>query len=93
MATKDYKGKVIDTMLISQFLFPERPGGHSLEAWGEKLGFPKVEHEDWSVFTPEMLHRCDTDVTLTYLVYQALCKEAGEQIEGLSIPPYIIKEQ
>ena len=84
----NYKGLVVDTMLISQFLFPERPGGHSLEAWGQRLGYPKVEHEDWSVFTPEMLHRCEVDVELTAMVYEMLCSEAGETIEGLSIHEY-----
>jgi len=89
----NYKGRVIDTMLMSQFLYPERPGGHSLESFGQKLGFPKVEHEDWSVFTPEMLHRCETDVTLTSMVYQALCSEAGETIEGFSLPEYRFYKQ
>lgn len=84
----DYQGKVIDTMILSQLLYPERPGGHSLAAWGERLGFPKVEHEDWSKYTPEMLHRCEVDVALTRLVYEALCNEAGEETEGMFIPEY-----
>lgn len=84
----DYQGKVIDTMILSQLLYPERPGGHSLAAWGERLGFPKVEHEDWSQYSPEMLNRCEVDVVITRLVYEALCKECGEQIEGVHIGEY-----
>lgn len=83
-----YGGKVIDTMILSQILYPERPMGHSLAAWGERLGFPKVEHEDWSQYSDEMLHRCEVDVIITRLVYEALCKEAGEVIEGTPISEY-----
>jgi len=32
----------VDTLLLSQFLDPDRLGGHSLEAWGERLGYPKM---------------------------------------------------
>ena len=84
----NYQGKVIDTMILSQLLYPERPMGHSLAAWGERLGFPKVGHEDWSQFSDEMLHRCEVDVELTRLVYEALCKEAGEEVEGIYVPEY-----
>jgi hypothetical protein len=31
----------IDTMHLSQFLYPDRLNGHSLEAFGELLGYPK----------------------------------------------------
>ena len=82
----DYHGTIIDTMILSQLLFPERPGGHSLAAWGERLGFAKVEHEDWSQYSEEMLHRCEVDVSLTKMVYEALCSEAGGTFEGGSIP-------
>ena len=84
----DYHGKVIDTMILSQLLFPERPGGHSLAAWGERLGFAKVEHEDWSQYSEDMLHRCEVDVALTHMVYEALCNEAGGTFEGVPIPEY-----
>jgi len=84
----DYSGKVIDTMLWSQYLYPERPGGHSLEAWGDRLGYAKVEYEDWSTYTPEMLHRCEVDTALTQMVYRVLCQEADEEIEGFFIPEY-----
>lgn len=44
-------------------------GPHSLAAWGYRLGRGKVEHEDWSTFTPEMMHRCVEDVEITHLLY------------------------
>ena len=84
----DYHGTIIDTMILSQLLYPERPGGHSLAAWGERLGFPKVEHEDWSQYSKEMLHRCEVDVELTRLVYETLCNEAGEMFVGTPMAKY-----
>lgn len=47
-------------------------GPHSLAAWGYRLGRGKVEHEDWSVFSPEMMHRCAEDVEITHLLYNYL---------------------
>jgi hypothetical protein len=69
--------KVSDTLLISQILNYKRFGndGHSLAAWGESLGYPKVEHEDWSQYSEEMRVRCETDVTLNFKVYQKLLTE------------------
>lgn len=68
--------KVYDTMLMSQVLDYDRFGGkHSLAVWGEYLNRPKVEHEDWSQYSLEMLHRCRVDVELNVEVYEVLIKE------------------
>jgi DNA polymerase-1 len=53
-------------------------GPHSLAAWGYRVGRGKVEHDDWSVFTPAMMHRCIEDVEITELVYLELLKEMKE---------------
>ena len=85
----DYKGKILDTVLMSRELFKNIPipetmkedykehskkldGPHSLAAWGYRLGRGKVEHEDWSVFSPEMMHRCAEDVEITHLLYKRI---------------------
>jgi DNA polymerase I-like protein with 3'-5' exonuclease and polymerase domains len=41
-------------------------GSHSIEAWGARLGIPKVgaDIEDWSEWTPEMQERCVGDTTI-----------------------------
>jgi hypothetical protein len=36
--------KIIDTLVLSKVLNPDRFGGHSIEAWGERLKLPKI---DW----------------------------------------------
>lgn len=51
-------------------------GAHGLENWGYIVGRGKVEHEDWSRLTEDMLHRCIEDVEITDLVDNYLKKEA-----------------
>jgi DNA polymerase-1 len=88
----EYKGKVLDTVLLSRELYKNVPvpeqmkidyaergkkldGPHSLAAWGYRLGRGKVEHEDWSAYSPAMMHRCAEDVEITYLVYLEMKKK------------------
>ena len=80
-----YKGIVFDTLIFSQLLKPERYGGHSLGRFGELLHYPKVEHENWETYSPEMLHRCKTDVELNVKVYHMLQREASEEIKGVRL--------
>jgi hypothetical protein len=49
-------------------------GPHSLENWGYYLGLGKIEYEDWSKFTPEMLERCKGDVEITERLYKYFLK-------------------
>lgn len=47
-----------DTLVASRTIFPDRPGGHSLEALGKSLGVLKGDfgkQDDWSVFTEDMM--------------------------------------
>jgi len=39
---------IVDTLVLSRLADPSRSGGHSLRNWGNILGFPKGDHEDWS---------------------------------------------
>ncbi len=41
-------------------------GSHKLEAWGHRLGFPKLHTgiTDWSVWTPEIQERCEGDTAI-----------------------------
>lgn len=81
----EYKGKKVDTLVLSRLLNPKRPvppicpiknKPHSIETWGYRVGRGKPEHEDWSVFSEDMLHRCTEDVEILALVYKELMKEA-----------------
>jgi len=54
-----------------------KAGPHSVEAWGYRFGRAKPEHEDWSQFSDEMLHRCTEDVEIQHLIYTTLLEEAS----------------
>jgi len=63
---------LIDTFVLSQWYDPRILGGHSLEAWGHRLNFPKGEFNDFSRFTPAMLAYCRQDTRLGAKLYAAL---------------------
>lgn len=63
-----------DTLILSRLLNVGRIGGHSLEAWGHTLQFPKGNYNDFSKFTMEMLEYCKNDVELNAKVYLELRK-------------------
>lgn len=70
--------QVYDTLVLSRLLDPENRY-HALADWGVKLGHPKVEHEEWDRFSPEMVHRCEEDVAITIKVYNTLRKRAAKE--------------
>jgi DNA polymerase-1 len=86
----EFLGEKIDTLLMSRMQRPNRvlppmcknklAGPHSVEAWAYRVGEDrKIEHEDWSKFSEEMLARCVRDCELQYKIYLALLEEgAGE---------------
>jgi hypothetical protein len=83
----EWKSKplILDTLVLSRFLHPERYGGHSLAAWGERLNFPKTDFTDFTTYTPEMLEYCKNDVLLNYRVLIELLKEFKEKYNGATI--------
>ena len=42
--TKIKLNQVYDTLIVSRLLDPSRENGHSLEAWGQTLGFHKIDY-------------------------------------------------
>lgn len=84
--------RIVDTYVLSQLYSPNLVGGHSLEAWGHKLKYPKGEWSDFSRFTPEMLRYCKRDTRLTALLFLRLSArmaqvgftERGCQLEHLA---------
>lgn len=92
----EYKGKKIDTLVLSRLLNPKRTlpfncpnkriGPHSVEAWGYRVGRGKPEHEDWSKFSEDMLHRCSEDVEIQFMIYDELMKETSKGDWSVAIP-------
>lgn len=64
--------QVIDTLVVSRLRDFRMDGGHSLENWGERLGFKKHYFKDFSQYTPEMLAYCKQDVEVNYRVFKEL---------------------
>jgi len=67
--------RIEDTMILSQLTNPVRDGGHSLEAWGGRLGFNKIDFHDFSCLSQEMIDYCIRDVELTERLYITLQPE------------------
>lgn len=76
-ATNLFPFWLMDTMILSQLLNPDRPldhkaynqglgatGPHSIAAHGIRMGRHKPEHDDWSHLSPEMIVRNTEDVAI-----------------------------
>jgi len=89
--------KVRDTLVMSRLWNPQLEGGHSLRAWGERLGDYKDEFTDFDGgLTGEMIKYCKQDVHVTSLLYARLTREL--QNYGVSVDlehriAYIMKKQ
>jgi len=61
---------------MSRLFNPVRENGHSLKAWGWRVGCLKQEQpKDFDSYTPEMLEYCIQDVKLNEAVYNYLINE------------------
>ena len=69
--TKFKLSNVEDTLIMSRLFNPEREGGHSLDAWGQKLGHNKIEFHDFDQYSEEMLEYCKGMCLLlrSYIIY------------------------
>ena len=57
--------RCIDTLILSTLYSPSLVGGHSLGAWGERFKKPKIEFNDFSNLSEEMVTYCHMDVEIT----------------------------
>lgn len=71
--------RILDTLVLSRTLYTDRAGGHSLESYGERLGFPKLNPPGFDAVTPDLLSYCERDVELNYRVLLLL---EGERKTG-----------
>jgi DNA polymerase I-like protein with 3'-5' exonuclease and polymerase domains len=70
------KSQVIDTLVLSRLYNPSLEDGHSLAAWGNRLGFPKGDFTDFDGgLTDEMLQYCILDTKVTAELYKHLTQE------------------
>lgn len=67
-------GSLIDTLVLSTLYSPSIQGGHSLGAWGERLGKEKGDFKEFDKFSQEMLEYCHQDVAITCELFKKLVK-------------------
>jgi DNA polymerase I len=68
--------KVRDTLVMSRLLDPQLEGGHSLRAWGERIGEYKDDFTDFDGgLSHEMVTYCKQDVTVTAELYRRLDRD------------------
>jgi hypothetical protein len=67
------KAKIVDTLALSWYLYPERLQ-HGLEGWGEDFNIPKPPIIDWT--NPELIdeyrHRCEEDVKINTRLWKKM---------------------
>ena len=67
--------KITDTLIRSRLFNPDRYGGHSLDAWGKKLGEYKGNFHNFDSYSDEMVTYCIQDTNVTALIFKELEKE------------------
>ena len=72
--------RVYDTLVASRLLSPSLENGHSLDAWGQRLGFPKGDFSDWDGgLSEEMITYCVQDTLVTQKLYEYLVTQFKQQ--------------
>ena len=74
VGTKLLVSKVIDTLVLSTLYSPSIRDGHSLDAWGARIGFPKGVFNDWTHLSDEMITYCQQDVKVTAELFRKITK-------------------
>ena len=78
--------QMVDTLVLSMMENPSREGGHSLDAWGKRLGKHKAEFSgDFSAYTREMRDYCIQDVKVCMHLHWTLWAEMEDEFSEQSI--------
>ena len=68
-----HPSRATDTLILAHLLRYTLPNGHSLEAWGKRLGLKKKGKEvNFLEFSEEILDRCKQDVKINVRLYEYL---------------------
>ena len=88
-----YDKKIIDTLVVSRLINPNKEKGHSLKNWGFLLGQNKGEPpSDFTEYSQEMLDYCIKDVELNKKLYNHLQQHVkGFSQESLDLEHAVFK--
>ena len=90
----DWSFNLRDTLVLSRLYNPSLDGGHSLRAWGERLGNYKDDYQDgWEEYSHKMLEYCQQDVRVTKDLYNKLKDLDDQAINIEHKTAEIIKQQ
>lgn len=71
--------KTLDTLVLSRlFDFTMDNKGHSLKAWGQRLGDFKLDFKEFDVLTQEMIDYCHQDVEVTVKLFKRFEKQVTD---------------
>ena len=79
------KSQAVDTLIMSRLHNPIIEGGHSLKAWGKRLGFEKMDFDitDFDAgWTQEMADYCERDVEVLARLHSHLEKIFDTWLDG-----------
>lgn len=62
--------KLIDTLVISRLLYYQLEGGHSLEAWGQRLGLHKLNLKEFNDYSEEMVPYLERDLEVNLKLFK-----------------------
>lgn len=68
-----------DSLILSRMFTPDRPSGHSIDAWAAKCGKVKPPHDDFSQYSEAMRVRCIEDTRINAAVLRMLQNEMGTE--------------
>jgi len=83
-----YSNKFFDTWIASQVLNYRRPHKHGLAGWGKHLGYYKLDFDNFSEFSEEMVKYCIRDVQLNTVIF----KQLMEELNALAAKQPLIRE-
>jgi len=66
--------RIVDTLVLCTLYSPSLQGGHSLGAWGPRVGFEKLDFDDWSGLSDEMITYCHRDVEITAELFRRIIR-------------------
>ena len=92
----DWDFNLRDTLVLSRLFNPSLDGGHSLRAWGERLGDYKDDYQGgWEEYSHDMLTYCQQDVRVTKALYNYFVKHLtfSEAVDLEHTTAEIIKQQ
>ena len=92
----DWSFNLRDTLVLSRLYNPSLDGGHSLRAWGERLGDYKDDYQGgWEEYSHDMLEYCQQDVRVTKALYNHFVKHLtfSEAVDLEHTTAEIIKQQ